>query len=135
MPVDVVLHLDDDQAGRVAQWSVRSLDVYGEGDEAHVERRTLVASNDRNAIVMYLENAGYVRVDADGARYRRHDDTCGRCGAYVPAGERPPLGEGWHAGREYRRFGGGLQVLRVRCPAHPFDVEGEVFDFYAAGLL
>ena len=89
---------------------------------------------DRASVVADLEARGYVPA-GEKDRYRLYDATCGLCGAYVPESDTPPWSEGWYGGREYRRLGGRLRVLRVRCAAHPFDISREIDELRAAGLL
>lgn len=133
-PVDVAVQYRLDEAAQACRWSICSLDVYESESGDRPDDRTLYTSHDAAAIDDFLEDGGYVRA-GNARQYRLYDDTCGRCGVYVPPPDQSRHVEGWHGGREYRRFGGRLQVLRVRCPAHPFDVEAEARALGSAGLL
>lgn len=133
-PVDVAVRECAPTGAETRRWSVLSLDVYGAPEAPRADERLVFASPDHAAVLAFLEAEGYVPA-ADGATFRLYDETCGRCGAYVPAAARELTTEGWRDGREYRRFGGRLQILRVRCPAHPFDVEESVRSLSEAGLL
>ena len=133
-PVHVTVRERDARPADPTRWTVLSLDVYGSPMAPRADDRVVYASATLASALAFLEAEGYVSA-GDGATFRLHDESCGRCGAYVPPATRESLAEGWRDGREYRRFGGRLQILRVRCSAHPFGIEDAVGALSEAGLL